>query len=295
MKNDIQNSLSPSSQISYRKYWDSFKQFTYQHFHISPVKATSLEIQQFITYLARYKNLAISSIRCHLAAISFNIKLKRNTDPTKSFAISRLLKTYTKLDKPKTIRKPIDKSMLFLLIKSLKNNPTLSKFYKLCYVSIFLCMYHAALRISEVAISTSDQHTLLFNCISYDRCSSLLTFNFKSYKHSNNELPSIAIKCGKRMSYYVKNYLKARGSHPGYFFCHTDHSPFSRNEIVKVLKEELSRLNYNPDHYNTHSLRIGKATDMAIDGYSELDIKTAGRWKSNAYRLYIKPQKIYIK
>ena len=118
-------SSSPSSQISYRKYWDSFKQFTYQHFHISPVKATSLEIQQFITYLARYKNLAISSIRCHLAAISFNIKLKRNTDPTKSFAISRLLKTYTKLDKPKTIRKPIDKSMLFLLIKSLKNNPTL--------------------------------------------------------------------------------------------------------------------------------------------------------------------------
>ena len=136
--------------------------------------------------------------------------------------------------------------MLFLLIKSLKNNPTLSKFYKLCYVSIFLCMYHAALRISEVAISTSDQHTLLFNCITYDRCSSLLTINFKSYKHSNNELPSIAIKCRKRMSYYAKNYLKARGSHPGYFFCHTDHSPFSRNEIVKVLKEELSRLNYNP-------------------------------------------------
>ena len=86
--------------------------------------------------------------------------------------------------------------MLFLLIKSLKktkknkNNPTLSKFYKLCYVRLFQCMYHAALRISEVAISTSDQHTLLFNCITYDRCSSLLTNNFKSYKHSNNELPS---------------------------------------------------------------------------------------------------------
>ena len=94
------------------------------------------------------------------------------------------------------------------------------------------------------------------------------------------------------MSYYVKNYLKARGSHPGYLFCRTDHSPFSRNEIVKVLKEELSRLNYNPDHYNSHRLRIGKATDMAIDGYS---VKTAGRWKSNAYRLYIKPQNIYIK
>ena len=68
--------------------------------------------------LARYKNLTIS-IRCHLAAINFNIKLKSNRDPTKSFAISKL-KTYTKLDKPKTIRKPIDRSMLFLLIKSLK-------------------------------------------------------------------------------------------------------------------------------------------------------------------------------
>ena len=96
------------------------------------------------------------------------------------------------------------------------------------------------------------------------------------------------------MSYYVKNYLKARGSHPGYLFRRTDHS-FSGNEIVKVLKEELSRLIYNPDHYNSHRLRIGKATDMAIDGYSELDIKTAGRWKLNVYRLYIKPQNIYIK
>ena len=102
MKHDIQNSLSPVSQKSYKKYWDSFKQFTYQHFHSSPVKATSLVIQQFITYLARYKNLSISSIRCHLAAISFNIKLKSNTDPAKNFAISRLLKIYTKLDKPKT-------------------------------------------------------------------------------------------------------------------------------------------------------------------------------------------------
>ena len=34
---------------------------------------------------------------------------------------------------------------------------------------------------------------------------------------------------------------------------------------------------------------------LAIDGYNELDIKTAGHWKSNDYRLYIKPQKIYIK
>ena len=76
--------------------------------------------------LARYKILTISSIRCHLAAISFNIKLKSNTDPTKSFAISGL-KTYTKLDKPKTIRKPIDRSMLFLLIKSLKKTILLSR------------------------------------------------------------------------------------------------------------------------------------------------------------------------
>ena len=38
--------------------------------------------------------VSISSIRCHLAAISFNIKLKSNTDPTKSFAISTLENVY---------------------------------------------------------------------------------------------------------------------------------------------------------------------------------------------------------
>ena len=153
-------------------------------------------------------------------------------------------------------------------------------------------MYHAALRTSEVAISTSDQHTLLFNCITYDRCSSLLTINFKSYKHSNNELPSSV----ENVCLTMLRIIWKREAHTLAIFSVVQTILlFSRNEIVKVLKEELSRLNYNPDHYNSHRLRIGKATDMAIDGYSELDIKTAGRWKSNAYRLYIKPQNIYIK
>ena len=60
-----------------------------------------------------------------------------------------------------------------------------------------------------------------------------------------------------------------------------------------MLKQQLSELHYNPDHYNSHSFRIGKATTMAEEGYSDIQIANLGRWKSNAYKSYIKPQIIY--
>ena len=56
-----------------------------------------------------------------------------------------------------------------------------------------------------------------------------------------------------------------------------------------------SKSNYNPDCYNSHSLRIGKATDMAKVGCSDYDIKSASRWKTNAFKAYIRPQEIYVK
>ena len=40
-------------------------------------------------------------------------------------------------------------------------------------------------------------------------------------------------------------------------------------------------------HYSGHSFRRGAATQAHLQGLSEDDIRTLGRWKSDAYRLYI--------
>ena len=40
--------------------------------------------------------------------------------------------------------------------------------------------------------------------------------------------------------------------------------------------------------YNTHSLRAGRATDLAIVGTPDAIIKETGRWTSNAYVKYVR-------
>ena len=41
-------------------------------------------------------------------------------------------------------------------------------------------------------------------------------------------------------------------------------------------------------NYNTHSFRVGKASDMAVAGVPEAVIRKAGRWSSDAFKRYIR-------
>ena len=55
-----------------------------------------------------------------------------------------------------------------------------------------------------------------------------------------------------------------------------------------TLKRLLRRLKLNDKLYNTHSFRIGRATDLKKTGTPVDDIKMLGRWRSNAVFKYIK-------
>ena len=44
----------------------------------------------------------------------------------------------------------------------------------------------------------------------------------------------------------------------------------------------------NPDHFGTHSYRIGGATALFSAGANETVIRTMGRWSSDLHRLYVR-------
>ena len=54
------------------------------------------------------------------------------------------------------------------------------------------------------------------------------------------------------------------------------------------VKALLSAANYISSSYAGHSFRIGAATTAALVGLPVHMIKTLGRWKSEAYQLYIR-------
>ena len=257
------------------------------------LRHTSAEhVQLFITYLSRFRHLSTSSIRCYISGISFYFKLHYNINPAHSFGITMLLKSYEKNSKTQLVRKPIDLHLLGNLIESV-NAGRLCKYDRLCYIILYSLMYHGALRVSEICFSNTADHIIQFNNVCFSKSNSTIKLKLCSFKHSNGSTPTIVISCNNILSKSINSFLSRRGSKPGPFICHKSSKPFSRLEFVIQLKTDLKFLKYDPDHYNSHSFRIGKATDMAKAGASDSQIALMGRWRSNAFKQYIRPNLIF--
>ena len=85
--------------------------------------------------------------------------------------------------------------------------------------------------------------------------------------------------------------MEARGGYiklSEQFFIFRDGSNVKPNHVRQLLSTLLSRLNLNPELYNTHSLRIGHSSNMLKSGKSLEEIRSAERWVSNAVYKYLK-------
>jgi len=69
-------------------------------------------------------------------------------------------------------------------------------------------------------------------------------------------------------------------------FRHESSVPFTQADLNKLLAELLPGLNIS-----SHSFRIGAATAMGQLGFCDNDIKLTGRWRSNAFELYVRKGK----
>lgn len=292
MKEDLENALSVNSRKQYSKYWQQFKRFIKSKFNfLPPCQINSNHIQLFMTYLHRIKNLTVSTIRCFLSAISFKIRSKYDYDPTKSFAIAVLLRSYSKTQTIRTVRKPIDISLLkqldsHIIVLNMNN------YYKILYRTMYHFMYQGLLRVSEVCISAAPHHNLKFNNVHLNEKNSTIKLKLESYKFSSHSC-KVVIHCSNELLSIFKKYVKLRGKKNGLFFCHPNLEGITRSELANMLKKQIDLFNLDCNEYNTHSFRIGRATDMAKMGYSDIQIAMAGRWESSAFKKYIRPQFIH--
>jgi hypothetical protein len=70
-------------------------------------------------------------------------------------------------------------------------------------------------------------------------------------------------------------------------FAKADSSPLRRSEFIRTLKACISAIGLDQSGYSGHSFRCGAATPAAIAGYADLEIQLLGRWRSDAYKLYL--------
>ena len=83
-------------------------------------------------------------------------------------------------------------------------------------------------------------------------------------------------------------YIGIRPATPGPLFMLSTGLPLTRAYLVTNLQAALRQIGMDVMMYTGHSFRIGAATTAAQRGLEDSLIQTLGRWRSDAYKLYIK-------
>ena len=68
----------------------------------------------------------------------------------------------------------------------------------------------------------------------------------------------------------------------------------TRSHFISVVHNQLAMAGYTEEAaraFSSHSFRIRAATESAAAGIPEWLIQVTGRWKSGAYKTYIRPSK----
>ena len=83
-------------------------------------------------------------------------------------------------------------------------------------------------------------------------------------------------------------FINLRPSTTGNLFVFPDGCPVTVSYFTDILNRCLNVCGLSSLLYKPHSFRIGAATTAAANGHSETQIACMGRWKSDAFKKYIR-------
>lgn len=265
-----------------------------------------LTITSFISYLDSIKNLQAGSIKGYLSGIQFFHKLifgspsSEITNSQTSLLIKGIQRTQpTRQD----TRKPITLDILTKCISTLRRGYHSINTAR-TLDAMFILAFFGFLRCSELTITSSfnpkihptisDLSVLDDDTISYFIKQSKTDKTKKGHFIYIFNLPA-PIQPYQTLSAYLhfRNTPAKLPSNP--LFVDDSNRPVTRFWFQKHLKSILIQSGIQADHFSSHSFRIGAATTAAQKGLSQHQIQTLGRWSSEAFRSYIRSNRIHIK
>jgi hypothetical protein len=88
----------------------------------------------------------------------------------------------------------------------------------------------------------------------------------------------------------IENYLNRRNREDGPLFYHLNKQPITVFQFSSMLHTAFRFLGIDTTTFKSHSFRIGAATHFLMSGVQESEIRIRGRWRSNAYKTYLRPE-----
>ncbi|XP_075048207.1 uncharacterized protein LOC142108453 [Mixophyes fleayi] len=285
----VEQAVAPSTLKTYQSAWRRWSLYSGQKDQSEAGQRDAILAYMWDRYSSGESRAAMAST---LAGISFMAKLQGLPDVTKGFMISKALKGWGRT-RPAHVdaRLPITTDILDKLIGNLIL-VAVDDYERLLFSTAFSMAFFGAFRVSElVARSRGHQESGLradyvIFCEGAVSCKLLRSKTdqcgrgswVQLHKQSNRNICPVTLV----------SQLMNRRPRACSFLCHYDGMPLTKYQFGAILKQTLQSLNLDSAMYGTHSFRIGAATSAAMAGSSTEAIKAIGRWKSTAYKSYVR-------
>lgn len=283
--------MAQSTTIAYENALSVFDTFRLKN-HMEIIWPPHLEqLVKFIAY-SSLNNRAPRTVKLYVSGIGFHCKLKNVEDVTQKFIVRKLLNGLERSVSMKDSRLPVT---LDLLHKILSVLPVicLSKYEEIMFKALFTTAFFGFMRVSEPVASNKNsisEHVLLTQNIAVD--SGFLRVFISSSKTDQQgkgvslNIPVVKGQCCPVTA--VQQFMRIRPPYSGPFFCHFSGQPVTRYQFSAVLKKALSSLGIGNLNIRSHSFRIGAATEAALAGLPDKEIRILGRWQSSTFKSYIR-------
>ena len=298
----LETAIAPQTRRTYVRAFRLLTQFVSSTFQIDNTLPVSVDtLTFFIAYLHR-KQMAASTICTYVTAIGYINQLAGHQNPTQSFVIKKLLAAVKRGTHRPDSRQPVTPAILTKLVESLIYT-SVSYYQRIMLKSMYLLAFHAFLRIGEITHNKCSTNIIQLRDIQFFQTSQArparLELTFRSFKGNYNIRP-IILSLVARVSEMDKcpvlslyKFIELRGNSPGPLYCLPGNLVITYEHFRKCLSNSLVWAGLPPSQYKTHSFRIGAASTASALGIADEDIQHMGRWKSLAFKRYVRLPTMY--
>lgn len=267
-----------------------------------PYPVTAEKVAKYATWAHGVKGLKANTVAGYVRGASLHSMLRygahwRSEAGRRVYEAQRVLKGCARIDarerrhKPQEI--PLTQDKLIRLLAVLRTD----EYEDVLFGALASMMYYAGARAAETTTKRVDEVSLGAEDVELSpeigRITDVIIRQYTSKTRQEGPMIEIVLPrtdgstCPvRRVAAYLE--VRPRTARGAAFFCWPSGRPYSYRRFLEMLRINLQRAGIsNPERYGTRSFRRGMATDAAELEVQPHQLKRLGRWKSNAYEVYI--------
>ena len=257
------------------------------------------KVSLYCTFLS-FNDVQSSTMKSYISGIKAKLRMDGYRWDNELFSFSSLTRACKLKNDLVKVRLPVRVNLLELTLYEIYRKFDVNDYFNMYYQSMFLSAlsvsYYGLFRIGEI---TNSQHVMKAKDIHFSEDKQKLQIVLHSSKtHGKGDRPqkicieSIkgenSIFCPVKQTHRFTKLRKTYDTDDEPFYVHRDGTPLKATEFRTILRSTISKIGLEAYLYDTHSLRIGRVTDLFKQGMSVERIKKLGRWRSNAIYKYLR-------